>query len=172
MTNVAVQSLIVAFGGLGLLTGVFLLARARLLSLRYALGWMVVSILLLGGALTLVLIGGISRSLPITPTGLLSGFGLAFLLVLCLQLSISLSGQQEAIRELSEAGALLEERLRRIESRARGEDAERPSELRGHAGAIPSRTGEMIEADHTPSGLPSITSRGSRVSSRSAPSGS
>ena len=115
MTNVAVQSLLVAAGGIGLLIVVFLLARRGLLSLRYALGWMAVSLLLLGAAVMLVLIGGISHSLPITPTGLLAGVGLAFVLAVCLQLSISLSGQQEAIRALSEANALLVERLQRLE---------------------------------------------------------
>jgi hypothetical protein len=115
MSNLAVQALFVAIGGLGMLFGVFTLSRRRLLSLRYALGWMAVSVLLLLAALVLVLIGGISSSLPFTPTGLLASVGLGFVLVISLQLSISLSGQQEAIRELSEAAALLEERLARIE---------------------------------------------------------
>jgi len=132
MSNVAVQSLLVALGGLGLLVGVFLLARWGLLSLRYALGWMAVSLLLLGAAVVLVLIGGISHSLPITPTGLLAGVGLAFLLVVCLQLSISLSGQQNAIRELSEANALLGERLRRFEEQIHDPQ----SALRGYAGGV------------------------------------
>jgi hypothetical protein len=77
-----------------------------------------VSLLLLGAAFGLLLIGGISHSLPITPTGLLAGVGLAFVLAVCLQLSISLSGQQEAIRGLSEANALLGERLESIEGHA------------------------------------------------------
>jgi hypothetical protein len=136
MSNVAVQSLLVALGGLGLLVGVFLLARRGLLSLRYALGWMAVSLLLLGAAVILVLIGGISHSLPITPTGLLAGVGLAFLLVVCLQLSISLSGQQDAIRELSEANALLGERLKRFEDRIRASEDDPPSALRGYAGSV------------------------------------
>jgi hypothetical protein len=118
MSNVAVQALLVALGGLGLLVVVFLLARRGFLSLRYALGWMAVSVLLLAAALVLVLIGGISHSLPITPTGLLAGVGLAFVLAVCLQLSISLSGQQEAIRALSEANALLGERLQRNEAQS------------------------------------------------------
>jgi hypothetical protein len=135
MNNVAVQSLLVALGGVGLLVGVFLLARHGLLSLRYALGWMAVSLLLLAAAILLVLIGGISHSLPITPTGLLAGVGLAFLLVVCLQLSISLSGQQEAIRELSESNALLGERLQRFEERIRSQEDDPASALRGYAGA-------------------------------------
>ena len=139
MSNVALQSLLVALGGLGLLGGVFLLARRGLLSLRYALGWMAVSVLLLAAAAVLVLIGGISHSLPVTPTGLLAGVGLAFLLVVCLQLSISLSGQQEAIRELSEANALLGERLRRFEEHARSLELDRSSALRGYARSAPAR---------------------------------
>lgn len=115
MSNVAVQAMLVALGGVVLLVVVFLLARRGLLSLRYALGWMAVSLLLLGGALILALMGGISHSLPITPTGLLSAIGLAFVLAVCLQLSISLSGHQEAIRQLSEANALLDERLKRFQ---------------------------------------------------------
>ena len=124
MSNVAVQSLLVAMGGNGLLVVVFLLARRGLLSLRYALGWMAVSVLLLGAAVLLVLIGGVSHALPITPTGLLAGVGLAFLLAVCLQLSISLSGQQEAIRALSEANALVAERLERLEDAAHAERLE------------------------------------------------
>ena len=54
-----------------------------------------------------------------SPTGLLSAVGLAFVLLITLQLSISLSGLQEAIRELSEANALLEERLARVEEAER-----------------------------------------------------
>jgi hypothetical protein len=136
MSNVAVQSMLVALGGLGLLVGVFLLARRGLLSLRYALGWMAVSVLLLGAAVVLVLIGGISHSLPITPTGLLAAVGLAFLLVVCLQLSISLSGQQDAIRELSEANALLGERLKRFEDQMRPLEDDPQSALRGYAGGV------------------------------------
>lgn len=141
MNNVAVQALLVALGGLALLVVAFLLARRGLLSLRYALGWMAVSMLLLAAALVLVLIGGISHSLPITPTGLLAGVGMAFLLAVCLQLSISLSGQQEAIRALSEANALLGERLQRLEVH---EDAATPdptSALRGYADLAASPSG-------------------------------
>ncbi|HVC03447.1 MAG TPA: DUF2304 family protein [Candidatus Acidoferrales bacterium] len=124
MSTVAVQSALVALGGVGLLAIVFVLARRRLLSLRYALGWMAISLLLVLAAIVLLLIGGISPSLPVTPTGLLAGVGLAFLLVIALQLSISLSGQQESIRELSEANALLGERLQRAEAELRSADRE------------------------------------------------
>jgi len=115
VTNLAVQAGLVAVGGVGMFLVVFELSRRGLLSLRYALGWMGVSALLVVAGIVLGLVGGLSDSLPFTPTGLLSAVGLAFVLMITLQLSISLSGHQEAIRQLSEANALLEERADRLE---------------------------------------------------------
>jgi hypothetical protein len=118
MSDLAVQASLVALGGVGMFLVVFELSRRGLLSLRYALGWMGVSALLVAAGVALVLVGGLSDSLPFTPTGLLAAVGLAFVLLITLQLSISLSGQQDAIRELSEANALLEERVHRLEHEA------------------------------------------------------
>jgi hypothetical protein len=118
MSDLAVQASLVALGGVGMFLVVFELSRRGLLSLRYALGWMGVSALLVAAGIALVLIGGLSESLPFTPTGLLAAVGLGFVLLITLQLSISLSGQQDAIRELSEANALLEERVNRLEHEA------------------------------------------------------
>ena len=115
MSNVAIQCLLVGAGAVAMFSIVFALSRRGLLSLRYALGWMAVSTLLVLVAIVIALVGGIGKSLPFTPTGLIAVVGLGFLLMITLQLSISLSGHQEAIRELSEANALLEERLARVE---------------------------------------------------------
>jgi hypothetical protein len=125
--DVAFQSALVALGGLGMFAGVFALSRRQLLSLRYALGWLSVSAVLVVAAIVLALVGGISDSLPVTPTGLLAAVGLAFVLAITLQLSISLSGHQDAIRELSEANALLEERLARVERAAEARLGDEPS---------------------------------------------
>jgi hypothetical protein len=116
-TNTTVQALFVGIGAIAMFFIVFVLSRRQLLSLRYALGWMAVSVLLLVLAVVTALTGGIGSSLPFTPTGLITALGLAFLVLIALQLSISLSGHQEAIRQLSEANALLEERLARMEQR-------------------------------------------------------
>jgi hypothetical protein len=119
MTNLAIQSSLVAGGAVVMFAIVFALSRRGLLSLRYALGWMGVSALLVLAAIVIALVGGIGKTLPFTPTGLIAVVGLGFLLMITLQLSISLSGHQEAIRELSEANALLEERLARLEQHER-----------------------------------------------------
>jgi hypothetical protein len=119
MTNIAIQCLLVAGGAVAMFSIVFGLSRRGLLSLRYALGWMAVSTLLVFVAIVIALVGGIGKSLPFTPTGLIAVVGLGFLLMITLQLSISLSGHQEAIRELSESNAMLEERLQRVEQHER-----------------------------------------------------
>jgi hypothetical protein len=126
VSNLAVQALLVALGGLGMFLVVFELSRRSLLSLRYALGWMGVSVLLVVAGILLVAVGGLSDSLPFTPTGLLAAVGLAFVLAITLQLSISLSGHQDAIRELSEANALLEERVTELEHAAHPEPRPTP----------------------------------------------
>ena len=92
MSHNAVQLTFVGIAGVGMFFLVFWLSRRQLLSLRYALGWMGVSILLVLAAIVLGLAGGISTSLPVSPTGLLSAVGLGFVLLITLQLSISLSG--------------------------------------------------------------------------------
>jgi hypothetical protein len=122
VTDLAVQAALVALGGVGMFLVVFELSRRGLLSLRYALGWMGVSLLLVVAGVLLALIGGLSESLPFTPTGLLAGVGLAFVLAITLQLSISLSGHQDAIRQLSEANALLEQRVSRLEHQVEAEN--------------------------------------------------
>jgi hypothetical protein len=115
MSDVSIQALLVGAGAVVMFSIVFALSRGGLLSLRYALGWMAVSVLLAVAAIVIGLVGGIGTSLPFTPTGLIAVVGLGFLTLIALQLSISLSGHQEAIRELSEANALLEERVTRVE---------------------------------------------------------
>jgi hypothetical protein len=119
MSNDAIQAAVVALGGIGMFSVVFELSRRGKLSLRYALGWMFVAVMLVIGGAVLGLVGGLSDSLPFTPTGLLAAGGIGFVLLITLQLSISLSGQQEAIRQLSEANALLEERVNQLEHEAR-----------------------------------------------------
>ena len=120
---------LVALGGLGMFLVVFELSRRGLLSLRYALGWMGVSVLLVVAGVLLVLVGGLSESLPFTPTGLLAAVGLAFVLLITLQLSISLSGHQEAIRAAE-----------RGERAARGAGQPARARGRGHAPSTTDRS--------------------------------
>jgi hypothetical protein len=102
-------------GALALLVSTIILVRLRLLSIRYGLGWLTVSIAGLAVGPVLTALRKPAEKLGFTPTGFSAGVFIVFLGLLCLQLSISLSGLHKAIQDLAEHAALMEERLRRAE---------------------------------------------------------
>jgi hypothetical protein len=100
-----------------LMISTVVLVRRRMLSLRYGLGWLGVSVLGFIGTPLLTLASGPVKHLGFTRTGFSLGVLIAFLGLICLQLSISLSGLHRAIQDLSEHAALVEQRLRAVERR-------------------------------------------------------
>jgi hypothetical protein len=110
------QAVIVMAGAVGLMVSTVFLVRRGLLSLRYGLGWLTVSVLGFVGTPLLSVAASQVRHLGFTPTGFSLGVLIAFLGLICLQLSISLSGLHRAIQDISEHAALVEQRLRELES--------------------------------------------------------
>jgi hypothetical protein len=112
---VSIQALIVMAGAIALMFSTVILVRRRMLSIRYGLGWLAVSLVGLVGAPLLTVVVPQVRHLGFTPTGFSLGILIAFLGLICLQLSISLSGFHRAIQDLTEHAALVEHRLRELE---------------------------------------------------------
>src|SRR5664279_4876554 len=110
------QAILIEVGALALLGSTFLLVRRRLLSVRYGLGWLTVSVAGVAAGPLLQAFSGQARRIGFTQTGFSLGVFILFLILLCLQLSVSLSGLHSAVQALSEHAALLEERVRRLES--------------------------------------------------------
>jgi Na+/melibiose symporter-like transporter len=117
------EAAIVMAGAVALMVSTVVLVRRRLLSIRYGLGWLTVSLVGFLGTPLLSLAASGVRHLGFTPTGFSLGVLIGFLGLICLQLSISLSGLHRAIQDLSEHAALVEQRLRELESH--GEEHER-----------------------------------------------
>jgi Na+/melibiose symporter-like transporter len=114
---VTTQLILSVLGGFALLASTIRLVRKQLLSIRYGLGWMAVAVLAIVGAPLLVLFSGKVTAFGFTPTGFSFGVLALFLGLVCLQLSISLSGVQRALQDLSESSGLMEQRLRALERR-------------------------------------------------------
>jgi hypothetical protein len=112
---VSLQGLLIVAAGLALLLSTVALVRRQLLSIRYGLGWITVSLLAIAGAPLLELLSTRVDSLGFTPTGFSLGVLAGFLGLVCLQLSISLSGVQRTLQDLAEHAALVEHRLRELE---------------------------------------------------------
>jgi hypothetical protein len=112
----------VALGIIGLVFALIvgLLARQRLLSLRYTLGWFFVAVSLVAAGALSGIVRPLARDLGIRPLELLLGISLLLMLLIAVQLSISASGQIEMIRDIAETAALTEERLHRLEAQQEG----------------------------------------------------
>ncbi len=112
------EAAIVMAGAAALMVSTVVLVRRRLLSIRYGLGWLTVSIIGFIGTPLLSLAASQVRHLGFTPTGFSLGVLVAFLGLVCLQLSISLSGLHRAIQDLSEYTALIEQRVNDLEPKS------------------------------------------------------
>jgi hypothetical protein len=113
----SVEAALAMGGAVALTISTVVLVRRRMLSLRYGLGWLGVSVLGFVGTPLLTIASGPVKHLGFTRTGFSLGVLIAFLGLICLQLSISLSGLHRAIQDLSEHAALVEQRLRDVEGR-------------------------------------------------------
>ncbi len=107
MSSGASQALLIASGGLLYALVVVLLSRRRLISLRYTIGWLGIAGLGILGALLTPLIQPFAETFGMSPTGVLLAVATVLLLTITLQLSISVSGLQAALRDVAEAHALL-----------------------------------------------------------------
>ncbi|MEX2195786.1 MAG: DUF2304 domain-containing protein [Thermoleophilaceae bacterium] len=115
--DVRIQIISVVLSGL-LLLGLLELVRRRQLLERYALLWLLSSLVLLGLATWRGLLEEIASALGIaTPTNALFFVAFAFVLVLLLHFSISVSKLADQSKVLAQRLALLQELLREAESR-------------------------------------------------------
>jgi hypothetical protein len=109
------QTLIVMLGALLLMLSTIRLVRHRLLSIRYGIGWLIVAFIGFAGSPVLTLITQRLDLFGFTPTGISLGTFIVFLGLVCLQLSVSLSGLHRAVQDLAEHAAHTEARLRALE---------------------------------------------------------
>ena len=113
----SVQAIIIMLGAVALMLSTVVLVRRRLLSIRYGLGWLTVSVLGVLGAPVLSVLSTKVQSAGFTATGFSLGLFIVFLGLVCLQLSISLSGLHSSVQDLTEHAALVEQRVRELEGR-------------------------------------------------------
>lgn len=122
----SVQVPIVMAGAAALMLSTTVLVRRRLLSIRYGLGWLAVAVVGFVGAPLLSLFASRVEGLGFTPTGFSLGIFIGFLGLVCLQLSVSLSGLHSAVQDLAEHAALVEARVRALEAEPDGAEGQAP----------------------------------------------
>ena len=125
---ISVQLPILVAGAATLAVSTVMLVRRRLLSIRYGMGWLFVSLVGVVGAPLLSLLSSRVGSIGFTPTGFSLGIFIVFLGLVCLQLSISLSGLHGAVQDLAEHAALVEQRVRTLEAHDDRQHSERETQ--------------------------------------------
>lgn len=110
MSQSTAQVVIAAIVCFAYLLVIYRLAKRQQLTFRYAVGWLTLfGIGVLATALLPVTVW-LAEQLRVTPSALIAVGGLVMLLIICIQLSISISGLQEQVRTLAERIAELESR--------------------------------------------------------------
>ena len=107
MSQSTAQILVAAVFCLGFSVFVYRLARSGRLSFRYTVGWLTLFALGIVALMFLPVTTRISDLLKLTPAALLALSGVVLLILICIQLSISISGLQSQIRRLAEELAKL-----------------------------------------------------------------
>jgi hypothetical protein len=102
-----VQAILAALVGLVLGAVVYSLARRGRLTFRYTVGWLSLCFLGIVAGVVAPAVGPVAEYLHLSPAAFLSVTAVVILLLICVQLSISISGMQDQIRELGEEVAHL-----------------------------------------------------------------
>ena len=107
MSQSTAQVLVAAVFCLGFIAFIYRLARSGHLSFRYTVGWLSLFALGIVARVALPITNKLSGWLRLTPAALLALCGMVLLLLICIQLSVSISGVQNQMRRLAEELAKL-----------------------------------------------------------------
>ena len=104
----AIEIAIIAFC---FIAHIFRLTRRGMLSFRYSIGWFSIMFLGLLAAPFVVIFAPLAEKLKLTPSALLAAISTIAVVVILIQLSVSISGNQRKMDTLVRENALLKEKL-------------------------------------------------------------
>ena len=95
----------------GFIAHIFRLSRQGMLSFRYSIGWFSIMFLGLLAAPFVVIFAPIAEKLRLTPSAFLAAISTIAVVIILIQLSVSISGNQRKMDTLVRENALLKEKL-------------------------------------------------------------
>jgi len=101
----------IAIVAVGFIAHVFRLSRRGMLSFRYSIGWFSIMFLGLLAAPFVVIFAPLAEKLKLTPSALLASILTIAVVMILIQLSVSISGNQRKMDKLVRENALLKEKL-------------------------------------------------------------
>ena len=106
MSQIQTQMIEIFCVAIMLSAGVLFLSRRGKISFRYTIGWLALFSFIAMGSPLISKIETITDLFKVSPTALFAAFSFLLLLMLCIQLSISISGLQRQLRKFNEDVAL------------------------------------------------------------------
>lgn len=110
----SVHVLEISFLACGFIALIINLSRKERISFRYSLGWLSLGVLGVLGGILVPLITPISNGLRLEAFSLVVAIAIFVLLGICVQLSVSVSGQQIQLDLLNEKYALLKKEIENL----------------------------------------------------------
>ena len=101
----------IAVVAVGFIAHIFRLSRRGMLSFRYSIGWFSIMFLGLLAAPFVVVFAPLAEKLKLTPGTLLAAISTIAVVIILIQLSVSISGNQRKLETLVRENALLKEKL-------------------------------------------------------------
>ena len=101
----------IAIVAVGFIAHVFRLSRRGMLSFRYSIGWFSIMFLGLLAAPFVVIFAPLAEKLRLTPSALLAAISTIAVVIILIQLSVSISGNQRKMDTVGRENALLKEKL-------------------------------------------------------------
>ncbi len=101
----------IAIVAVGFIAHVFRLSRRGMLSFRYSIGWFSIMFLGLLAAPFVVIFAPLAEKLKLTPSALLASISTIAVVIILIQLSVSISGNQRKMDKLVRENVLLKKKL-------------------------------------------------------------
>ncbi len=111
MSQSSMFAIEIAIVAVGFIAHIFRLTRRGMLSFRYSIGWFSIMFLGLLAAPFVVIFAPLAEKLQLTPSALLAAISTIAVVVILIQLSVSISGNQRKMDTLVRENALLKEKL-------------------------------------------------------------
>ena len=111
MSQFSMLSIEIGLVAVAFIIHIFSLTRRGMLSFRYSIGWLSIMFLGLLAAPLVAIFAPLAEKLKLSPSALLAAISTIAVVIILIQLSVSISGNQRKMDTLVRENALLKEKL-------------------------------------------------------------
>ena len=111
MSHGSVIALEIGLVAVGFIAHIFRLSRRGMLSFRYSIGWFSIMFIGLLAVPLAAVFSPLAETLELSPSALLAAISIISVVIILIQLSVSISGNQRKMNKLVRENALFKEKL-------------------------------------------------------------